>query len=135
VQAVVLIARILQGGGKPFRIITPYDAQRGRIEDALKAAKLKWEDTVFNVDSFQGNEADFIVVSLVRTAKPGFLANPRRTNVLLSRCKKGMLVCANRAFLTGDARAQKTLVGKMAAEWAAAGCEWKSWTELLQRKL
>ena len=40
--------------GKNFRVITPYDPQRGAIEAALKHADLKWEDTVFNVDSFQG---------------------------------------------------------------------------------
>ncbi|KAL1724450.1 P-loop containing nucleoside triphosphate hydrolase protein [Schizophyllum commune] len=40
--------------GKTFRVITPYDPQRGAIESALQHAKLRWEDTVFNVDSFQG---------------------------------------------------------------------------------
>jgi cobalamin biosynthesis protein CbiG len=53
VQAVVHLVRALQKSGKSFRIITPYDAQRGRIEDALKQAALHWEDKVFNVDSFQ----------------------------------------------------------------------------------
>ena len=36
-----------------FCVITPYDAQRGAIENQLKAANLPWE-RVFNVDSFQG---------------------------------------------------------------------------------
>jgi len=40
-------------GAKNFCIITPYDAQRSAIEKALKAEQLPWE-TVFNVDSFQG---------------------------------------------------------------------------------
>jgi hypothetical protein len=131
----VHLARILQHAHRSLKIITPYDAQRTRLEDALKAAALKWEDTVFNVDSFQGNEADYILVSLVRTTKPGFLANDRRTNVLLSRCRRGMLVCASRRFVMGDERAQKTLVGKMAAEWAEAGCEWKSWKDLLKGRV
>jgi hypothetical protein len=131
----VHLARVLQAARRSFRIITPYDAQRARIEDALKAGGLKWEDTVFNVDSFQGNEADFVVVSLVRTTRPGFLANDRRTNVLLSRCKRGMLLCASRKFVMDDERAQKTLVGKMAAEWAEAGCGWVSWADLLKGQL
>jgi superfamily I DNA and/or RNA helicase len=131
VQAVVHLARVMQATGKSFRIITPYDPQRSKIEDALKVAKLKWEDKVFNVDSFQGNEDDYIIVSLVRSVKVGFLSNQRRTNVMLSRCKKGMVICANKAFLTGDAKARKTLVGKLAAEWMAAGAEWVEWSDLL----
>ena len=49
------LAREFKRSGKMFRIITPYDAQRGAIEAALKHADLPWEDTVFNVDSFQGS--------------------------------------------------------------------------------
>jgi superfamily I DNA and/or RNA helicase len=121
----------MQATGRSFRIVTPYDAQRSRIEDALKHAKVKWEDKVFNVDSFQGNEDDYIIVSLVRTVKVGFLSNQRRTNVMLSRCKKGMVLCANKSFLTGNPKASKTLVGKLAAEWMAAGAEWVEWSDLL----
>ncbi|KAK0235956.1 P-loop containing nucleoside triphosphate hydrolase protein [Armillaria nabsnona] len=54
IQAVVKIANILQGRGKSFKVITPYDAQRSAIEKALKDAKLSWEDKCYNVDSFQG---------------------------------------------------------------------------------
>ncbi|KAF8313137.1 hypothetical protein DL93DRAFT_2037819, partial [Clavulina sp. PMI_390] len=67
----IKIAR--QVTGKDWRILTAYDAQRQLIEDMLKAENLPWEDRVFNVDSFQGNEADYIIVSLVRTKFPGFL--------------------------------------------------------------
>jgi hypothetical protein len=44
VQAVIHIARRYQEQGKSYRIVTPYDAQRGRLEEALKSAKLNWED-------------------------------------------------------------------------------------------
>lgn len=101
--------------GKNFRIITPYDAQRNAIEGALKHAGLPWENTVFNVDSFQGNEEDHIIVSIVRTSGPGFMKNQRRTNVMLSRCKKSMMICTNRGFLQNK-RVAKTLVGKLAKE-------------------
>ena len=101
--------------GKNFRIITPYDAQRNAIEGALKHAGLTWENTVFNVDSFQGNEEDHIIVSIVRTSGPGFMKNQRRTNVMLSRCKKSMMICTNRGFLQNK-RVAKTLVGKLAKE-------------------
>ena len=48
------IARLYQDQNKPYRIITPYDAQRTAIEIGLKSANLNWENKVFNVDSFQG---------------------------------------------------------------------------------
>lgn len=63
--------------GHAFRVITPYDAQRSKLEDAIKSHNLPWEDKVFNVDSFQGNEEDVIIISLVRTKKVGFLSNKR----------------------------------------------------------
>lgn len=44
---------------------------------------MQWEDKCFNVDSFQGNEAEYIIISLVRTEKIGFLSNNRRANVLV----------------------------------------------------
>ena len=101
--------------GEKFKIITPYDAQRNAIEKALKNAGLPWESTVFNVDSFQGNEADHIIVSIVRTSSPGFMKNKRRTNVMLSRCKKSMMILTNRGFLLKK-NVARTLVGKFASE-------------------
>ncbi|CAK5268392.1 unnamed protein product [Mycena citricolor] len=98
--------------GKSYRLITPYDAQRGLLESELKAAKIPWEDKVFCVDSFQGNEDDYIILSVVRTERIGFLAEPRRVNVMLTRCKRGLVVCANRGFIEGVAR--NSLVGQLA---------------------
>ena len=115
VKAAVQIARRYFQEGKNFRIITPYDAQRNAIEDALKAADIFWENTVFNVDSFQGNEEDHIIVSIVRTSGPGFMKNKRRTNVMLSRSKKSMMILTHREFLQYWDVA-KTLVGLFAKE-------------------
>ena len=115
VKAAVQMARRYVRERKPFKIITPYDAQRNAIESALKTANLTWENTVFNVDSFQGNEEDHIIVSIVRTKAPGFMKNHRRTNVMLSRCKKSMMICTNRGFLQNK-RVAKTLVGQLAKE-------------------
>jgi len=126
-DAVVIIARVYHAQKKSFRVITPYDAQRNLLEKRLKAASLTWENTCFNVDSFQGNEADHIIISVVRSDKVGFLTNLRRTNVMLSRCKKSMMICTSRNFLQG--KASSSLVGKLAAEWGADS--WLSWRDLL----
>ncbi|KAJ7475941.1 P-loop containing nucleoside triphosphate hydrolase protein, partial [Mycena latifolia] len=113
-QAAVAEARQCHAKGRSYRIITPYDAQRAMLETTLKTAKIPWENKVFCVDSFQGNEDDFVILSTVRTEKIGFLAEQRRVNVMLSRCKKGMVICTNRTFLQGVAK--DSLVGLLASE-------------------
>ncbi|KAJ7761895.1 P-loop containing nucleoside triphosphate hydrolase protein [Mycena maculata] len=127
VSAAVAEARKLDARGLSYRIITPYDAQRGMLETALKAAKIPWEDKVFCVDSFQvlmvipGNEDDYIIVSLVRTDRIGFLAEKRRVNVLLTRCRKSITLCTSRAFVEGIAK--KSLVGLLASGFGPAAWE------------
>jgi len=112
VQVAMRLARKYYLLEKSYRIITPYDAQRSQLESALKAEKLPWEDRCFNVDSFQGNEADYVILSLVRSEKLGFLKETRRVNVMLTRCKKGMIILTNRGFVTG--KASCSLVGRLA---------------------
>lgn len=126
--------------GLSYRIITPYDAQRGILENALKTStsKIPWEDKVFCVDSFQGrsfaavfrgfdgrpilgNEDDYIILSIVRTEKIGFLQEQRRVNVMLTRCKMGLRILTSRAFVEGAAR--ESLVGRLASEIGPAAWE------------
>lgn len=61
-----------------------------------------------------GNEDNYIIISLVRSEKLGFLSDERRVNVMLTRCKVGMIICSSRTFLQGPAA--QTLVGKMFAK-------------------
>lgn len=68
----MLIAERLQEEDTPYRIITPYDAQRSALERALKEKELNWHDKCFNVDSFQG--------SFNRHAYPGLLTHPNNQN-------------------------------------------------------
>lgn len=70
-----------------------------------------------------GNEEDYIIISLVRTRELGFLTDLRRTNVMLTRCKKGMFICSSKAFLEGDGK--KSLVGMMAADFGE-----RSWVDM-----
>jgi superfamily I DNA and/or RNA helicase len=140
VEVALKIAEQLQIQGKNFRIITPYDAQRSALEEGMKKHELNWEDKCFNVDSFQGqisishygsrvivytligNEDDYIIISTVRSYELGFLDNLRRTNVMLTRCKRGMFICSSKAYLERDGA--QSLVGALAAEFG------KGWVDL-----
>ncbi|GJE88613.1 AAA domain-containing protein [Phanerochaete sordida] len=112
-HAACKIAAKLQEEEEDFRIITPYDAQRNALENTLKTAGVPWQNKCFNVDSFQGNEEDNIIISLVRSSELGFLNDLRRTNVMLSRCKKAMFICTSWDFLVAG-KGAKSLVGRMA---------------------
>ncbi|KAJ3914115.1 AAA domain-containing protein [Lentinula edodes] len=106
------LAAFLEGSQKSYRIITPYDSQRNYIEELMKEKELDWHDKCFNVDSFQGNEDNFIIISIVRSDKPGFLTNLRRTNVMLTRFKRGMFIVTSKKFITGPGAG--TLVAQLA---------------------
>ncbi|RDX43224.1 hypothetical protein K466DRAFT_472187, partial [Polyporus arcularius HHB13444] len=97
-----------------FCIITPYDGQRAAIAGRLNAENLPWE-CVYNVDSFQGHEAAYVIVSTVRTTRAGFLKSLNRMNVMLTRCTTGMVLVTNRNFLCTAGR--ETLLGKLAQRW------------------
>ncbi|RIA99987.1 AAA domain-containing protein, partial [Gigaspora rosea] len=64
--------------------------------------KLSQQVVLRTVDNFQGEEADIIIISLVRNVKKvddreciGFLKSTNRSNVLLSRAKHGMFLLGN----------------------------------------
>ncbi|KAJ7213075.1 AAA domain-containing protein, partial [Mycena pura] len=96
--------------------IESYNAQRAAIERQLIAENLPHK-TVYNVDSFQGNEADYVLVSVVRTdpEAPGFLQS-NRMNVMLTRAKKGMVIVTCSSFLCSGDGAQ-TFLGRLARYW------------------
>jgi hypothetical protein len=53
---------------------------------------------ISSVDNFQGEEAKIIVISLVRSngdCRIGFLKEPERVNVLLSRARDGLILIGN----------------------------------------
>jgi AAA domain len=75
-----------------------------------------------------GNEDEVIIISVVRTKALGFLTSLRRTNVMLTRCKRRMYIVSNRAFLEG--KGADSLVGKMATELGKRPGAWLTQQDL-----
>jgi hypothetical protein len=111
-------------GNRPsLAVLSPYGEQVARLHLALENAvadrlrqlsgfegpskKPGYEGTV---DSFQGGEADVVVISLVRNNDHvgkhalGFLRRRRRMNVLLSRAKWKLIIVTSMEFLKVHSR-------------------------------
>jgi hypothetical protein len=111
------------GAAPTVAVLTPYRAQVERLTkevDALRSMNNS-ELSKFGgfthdnrmcgtVDSAQGSEADLVIVSLVRnnhrTGTPalGFLRDPRRMNVLLSRAEQQLILVGSLEFLKESTR-------------------------------
>ncbi len=77
-----------------------------------------------------GHEAPYVIVSAVRTTRPGFLSFDNRMNVMLSRCQLGMVLVTQRAFVEGGGK--HTLLGKLVQRWEAAAGVNAVWVDAMQ---
>ncbi|QPI73342.1 DEAD/DEAH box helicase [Sphingobium sp. Cam5-1] len=128
VNTVAEVLRRLQaiGDDRPeIAVLTPYRAQHRFLEDRIAADRRSGRldnlerfsevggGICHTVDSFQGNEADVVVISLVRNnahsgvKSLGFLSDKRRMNVLMSRARWRLVLVGSLDFL--KARFQEEL--------------------------
>lgn len=80
-------------------ILSPYAAQIQVLKSTVAMYK------VSTIDAFQGQEADTIVISLVRANESGtigFLKDYRRMNVALTRAKQRLIVIGDSATIAND---------------------------------
>lgn len=137
VLAILEQMRPVEDGRPPsLAILSPYLRQAERLGNAITdrmsalehmagfraaATSGAWAGTV---DAFQGSEADVVIVSLVRNngefGRPalGFVSDPRRMGVLLSRARRQMILVGSYDFFRAQAR-RFTGAGK---DRTGAGC-------------
>lgn len=92
--------RLIGRGLSPdaIAVITPYRAQVARLRPLLPPGI-----DVDTIDSFQGREAEAVVVDLVRSnadAEIGFLSDTRRMNVALTRARRQLIVIGDSATIS-----------------------------------
>ncbi|KAH9539277.1 hypothetical protein CY35_15G049600 [Sphagnum magellanicum] len=105
-----IVTTFLRSGVIPSQIgvITPYEGQRAYIVNYMARngslrQQLYKDIEVASVDSFQGREKDFIILSCVRSNEHqgiGFLNDPRRLNVALTRAQYGLVILGNPKVLS-----------------------------------
>lgn len=99
-------------------VLTPYAAQVECIKKTVQNIK-KNNIRVSTVDSFQGLEADIVLLSLVRSnpsGQIGFLRQPNRVCVALSRARWALYMVGNMETLQ---RGNKQLWGAINAKLQA----------------
>ncbi|EIM20663.1 hypothetical protein WALSEDRAFT_54922 [Wallemia mellicola CBS 633.66] len=105
-----IVTKFFKAGVVPAQIgiVTPYEGQRSYIVNymqfngALKK-ELYNQVEVASVDAFQGREKDYIILSCVRSNEHqgiGFLSDPRRLNVAMTRAKYGAVILGNPKILS-----------------------------------
>eukprot|EP01012_Entosiphon_sulcatum_P063170 TRINITY_DN9022_c0_g1_i1.p1 TRINITY_DN9022_c0_g1~~TRINITY_DN9022_c0_g1_i1.p1 ORF type:complete len:1027 (-),score=174.55 TRINITY_DN9022_c0_g1_i1:117-2867(-) len=105
-----IVTQLLKSGIFPdaLGVITPYEGQRAFIVNYMQRngslrTQLYKEIEVASVDSFQGREKEFIILSCVRSNDHqgiGFLNDPRRLNVALTRARCGLIIIGNAKVLS-----------------------------------
>ncbi|CAI2179568.1 15854_t:CDS:10 [Funneliformis geosporum] len=94
----------------------PESNVEGNISIATRKS-LNQQVTLRTVDNFQGEEANIVIISLVRNSLNdsnrgpiGFLKSENRTNVLLSRAKHGMYLLGNAELMGNESHMWSSVV-------------------------
>jgi regulator of nonsense transcripts 1 len=105
-----IVTHLLKMGVESSQIgvITPYDGQKKYVQEHMRrsgslAASVYEAIEVNSVDAFQGREKEIILVSCVRSSETqgiGFLSDPRRLNVALTRARLGLVLLGNPRVLS-----------------------------------
>ncbi|OTA92230.1 hypothetical protein M434DRAFT_51292, partial [Hypoxylon sp. CO27-5] len=114
---------LLMNGVKSSQItiLTFYRGQKKKILAQIKSKMKQWGpfSNVFTVDSYQGEENDIVILSLVRSNGPngphkaGFLQDENRGVVSISRARRGFYIFGNMINLACASNASWNMWGKI----------------------
>lgn len=92
-------------------VITPYRQQVSKIRNALESLEV-FDTKIGSVEQFQGQEREVIIVSTVRSTVKhnehdktfclGFLSNPKRFNVAMTRARSLLIIVGNPHIIAKD---------------------------------
>ncbi|KAI0180108.1 P-loop containing nucleoside triphosphate hydrolase protein [Hypoxylon sp. FL1284] len=99
--AIYQYMRLLGYPASKITILATYAGQRALIKDVLshrcaKNAIFGLPKIVTTVDKYQGEQNDYIILSLTRTSRVGYLRDIRRLTVALSRARLGLYILGRR---------------------------------------
>ncbi|KAI1335173.1 hypothetical protein F5Y15DRAFT_399182 [Xylariaceae sp. FL0016] len=99
--AIYQYMRLLGYPASKISILTTYAGQRALIKDVLahrcgKNSIFGLPKIVTTVDKYQGEQNDYIILSLTRTSRVGYLRDIRRLTVALSRARLGLYILGRR---------------------------------------
>ncbi|CAA3022407.1 intron-binding aquarius [Olea europaea subsp. europaea] len=103
VVSVYMYMRLLGYPANKISILTTYNGQKLLIRDVINRRCLPYDfigppHKVTTVDKFQGQQNDYILLSLVRTRFVGHLRDVRRLVVAMSRARLGLYVFCRRSL-------------------------------------
>ncbi|KAI9758873.1 MAG: hypothetical protein M4579_002757 [Chaenotheca gracillima] len=99
--AIYQYMRLLGYPASKISILTTYAGQRALVKDVLghRCARNRLfglPKIVTTVDKYQGEQNDYVIVSLTRTSRVGYLRDIRRLTVALSRARLGLYILGRR---------------------------------------
>jgi ATP-dependent RNA/DNA helicase IGHMBP2 len=105
-----IVGELLTAGVRPEQlgIVTPYNAQLARVRALFPNIEAG------SVNAFQGREKDAIVATFVRSnadQELGFVSDPRRLNVTVSRARRLFVGIGDAATLGASAELQRVIDG------------------------
>ncbi|XP_037719789.1 RNA helicase aquarius isoform X2 [Drosophila subpulchrella] len=97
IVAVYTYMRLMGYPAAKISILTTYNGQKHLIRDVINARcgnnpLIGWPHKITTVDKYQGQQNDYILISLVRTKVVGHLRDVRRLVVAMSRARLGLYV-------------------------------------------
>ncbi|GAB0137062.1 hypothetical protein EsDP_00005345 [Epichloe bromicola] len=102
---------IRRGHVATVMIATPYSTSFKQYQASVKTWPKEWQDRVqvLTVDKAQGNESDVVFLDMVRTQTSGFMDDPRRLNVSITRARQAEVILMRRAMAYTPRRRGNTI--------------------------